>query len=63
MRLGRTNLLTNFYLREHINKDGFSFKFMTTFSMMQDVIFVLTRQSSQKSKLATVARHIHVFSL
>jgi hypothetical protein len=31
-----------------------------TFSMMQDVLFVLTRQSSRKSKLALVARHIHV---
>jgi hypothetical protein len=28
--------------------------------MMKDVLFVLTRDSSQNSKLAPVARHIHV---
>jgi hypothetical protein len=28
--------------------------------MMQDVLFVFTRQSSQNSKLASVVWHIHV---
>jgi hypothetical protein len=59
-RLGRTNTLALFYLREHGNRYEFSLGSSMTFSMMQDVLCVLTRQSSQNSELALVAWHIHV---
>jgi hypothetical protein len=42
---------------------GSILNFSTTFSMMQDVLFILTRQSSQNSKLVPVARHIHVLPI
>jgi hypothetical protein len=58
--LGGTNTLSLPYLREHGNRHEFSLGSFTTFSMMQDVLFVLTRQSSQNSELAPVAWHIHV---
>jgi hypothetical protein len=41
-RLGGTNTLSLFYLREHGNRYEFSLGSSTTFSMMQDVLFVLT---------------------
>jgi hypothetical protein len=59
-RLDRTNTLSLFYLREHGSRYEFSLGSSTTFSMMQDVLFVLTRHSSQNSELAPVAWHIHV---
>jgi hypothetical protein len=59
-KLDRTNTLSLFHIRGHSNRSEFNLGSSTTFSMMQDVIFVLTRPSSQNSKLAPVAWHIHV---
>jgi hypothetical protein len=41
-RLDRTNTLSLFYLREHGNRYEFSLGSSKTFSMMQDVLFILT---------------------
>jgi hypothetical protein len=59
-RLDRTNTLSLFYLREHGNRYEFGLGSSTTFSMMQDVLFVLTKLSSQNSELAPVAWNMHV---
>jgi hypothetical protein len=59
-RLNRTKHAITIYFREHKNRREFSLGSFTTFNMMQDVLFVLTRQSSQNSELAPVAWHIHV---
>jgi hypothetical protein len=59
-KLGGTNTLSLFYLREHGNRYEFSLGSSTTFSMMHDVLFVLTRYSSQNLELAPVAWHTHV---
>jgi hypothetical protein len=46
-KLDRTNTLTLFCLREHGNRYGFNLVFTITFSMMQDVLCVLTRHSAK----------------
>jgi hypothetical protein len=56
----KQNTLSLFYLREHGNRHEFSLGSFSIFNMMQDVLFVLTRQSSRISELAPVAWHIHV---
>jgi hypothetical protein len=58
-RLNRADTLSLIYLREHRNRREFSLGSFMTFNMMQDVLCVLTRRSSQNSKLAPVAWHIH----
>jgi hypothetical protein len=60
MRLNRTRQAITVYFREHENRHEFNLGSFSIFNMMQDVLFVLTRQSSQNSELAPVAWHIHV---
>jgi hypothetical protein len=60
-RLGGTDSLSLFYLREHGNRHEFILGSSTTFSMMQDVLFVLTM--AFKPKLGVSAggmAHTHV---
>jgi hypothetical protein len=59
-RLNRTKHAITNYFREHGNRHEFSLGSFTILNMMQYVLFVLTRQSSQNSELALVAWHIHV---
>jgi hypothetical protein len=60
-RLNRTKHAITIYFREHGNKREFRLGSFTIFNMMQDVLFVLTRQSSRTSELAPVAWHIRVY--
>jgi hypothetical protein len=59
-RLGGTNTLSLFYLREHENKYEFSLGSSTTFSMMQDVRFVLTRHSAKLEVSAGGMAHTRI---
>jgi hypothetical protein len=59
-KLNRTKHVITVYFREHENRHEFSLGSFSTVNMMQDVLFVLTRQSSQNSELAPVAWHIRV---
>jgi hypothetical protein len=60
-RLNRTKIRYNYLTSESTeNRREFSLGSFTIFNMMQDVLFVLSRQSSQNSELAPVAWHIRV---
>jgi hypothetical protein len=59
-RLGGTTHYHYSTLESMENRHEFSLGFTMTFNMMQDVLFVLTRHSSQNAKLPPVAWHIHV---
>jgi hypothetical protein len=51
----------NYFTSESMeNRREFSLGSFSIFNMMQGVLFVLTRQSSQTSELAPVAWHIRV---
>jgi hypothetical protein len=59
-RLDRTKHTSNMLPSKAHKQVWVQFNLFTIFNMMQDALFVLTRQSSQNSKLAPVAWHIHV---